>query len=92
MKKILIIHNKYRTEGGEDIAVSNEIELLKKHYDVKVLNFSNNKITSLSVLFSFFTNNNVQSLYPNLFLYIFYENEFYINVKYCDVVKMLFFI
>ena len=59
--KILILHNQYRNLGGEDIAVSNEIELLKKHYDVKVLNFSNNKITSLSVLFSFFTNNNYQS-------------------------------
>ena len=46
--KILVLHNQYRNLGGEDIAVSNEIELLKKHYDVKVLNFSNNKITSLS--------------------------------------------
>ena len=55
-------HNQYRNLGGEDIAVSNEIELLKKHYDVKVLNFSNNKITSLSVLFSFFTNNNYRIL------------------------------
>ena len=59
--KILVLHNQYRNLGGEDIAVSNEIELLKKHYDVKVLNFSNNKITSLSVLFSFFTNNNYRS-------------------------------
>ena len=59
--KILVLHNQYRNLGGEDIAVSNEIELLKKHYDVKVLNFSNNKITSLSILFSFFTNNNYQS-------------------------------
>jgi glycosyltransferase involved in cell wall biosynthesis len=59
--KILVLHNQYRNLGGEDIAVSNEIELLKKHYDVKVLNFSNNKITSLSVLFSFLTNSNYRS-------------------------------
>ena len=59
--KILVLHNQYRNLGGEDIAVSNEIELLKKHYDVKVINFSNNKINSLSVLYSFFTNNNYRS-------------------------------
>jgi len=59
--KILVLHNQYRNLGGEDIAVINEIELLKKYYDVKVLNFSNNKITSLSVLFSFITNNNYRS-------------------------------
>ena len=47
MKKILIIHNKYRTEGGEDIAVSNEIELLKKYFNVRVLIYDN-KIKSIS--------------------------------------------
>ena len=31
MKKILLIHNKYRDLGGEDIAVENEINLLKKN-------------------------------------------------------------
>ena len=36
MKKILIIHNTYRVTGGEDIAVENEIKLLKKSYEVKV--------------------------------------------------------
>ena len=30
MKKILIVHNKYRNLGGEDIAVIQEIEVLKK--------------------------------------------------------------
>ena len=59
--KILVLHNKYRNLGGEDIAVSNEIEFLKKYYDVKVLYFSNNKNISLSVLFSFFTNSNYRS-------------------------------
>ena len=32
MKKILVIHNKYRLTGGEDIAVSNEIALLKQKF------------------------------------------------------------
>ena len=34
MKKILIVHNKYQNIGGEDIAVENEIEILKKYYKV----------------------------------------------------------
>ena len=37
MKKILVIHNQYRETGGEDIAVKNEIELLKSHYNVETL-------------------------------------------------------
>jgi hypothetical protein len=44
MKKILIIHNQYRNTGGEDIAVSNEISLLKKHYVVESLFFTNEKV------------------------------------------------
>ena len=36
-KKILIVHNKYRNIGGEDIAVQNEIEFLKTFNDVKVI-------------------------------------------------------
>ena len=42
MKKILVIHNKYRETGGEDIAVSNEIKLLEQKFKVKVLYFDNN--------------------------------------------------
>ena len=41
MKKILIIHSTYSKKGGEDIAVENEIELLKTKYDVKVVYFEN---------------------------------------------------
>ena len=33
-KKILIVHNKYRNIGGEDIAVQKEIEFLKTFNDV----------------------------------------------------------
>ena len=42
MKKILIIHNKYRNLGGEDIAVENEVNFLSKHYDVRTLFLDNN--------------------------------------------------
>ena len=41
MKKILVIHTNYQTKGGEDIAVENEIELLKTKYDVEVVYFEN---------------------------------------------------
>ena len=44
MKKILVIHNKYRQLGGEDIAVNNELLMLKKNYEVKELYFDNNKV------------------------------------------------
>jgi glycosyltransferase involved in cell wall biosynthesis len=57
VKKILIIHNKYRNEGGEDIAVSKEIELLKKYFDVRVIIYKN-KIKSIFEILSliFLTN------------------------------------
>ena len=42
MKKMLIIHNNYQDIGGEDIAVENEIKLLSKYFDVRVIYFSNN--------------------------------------------------
>ena len=41
MKKILVIHNRYRFKGGEDIAVDKEIALLKQKFEVKVLFFDN---------------------------------------------------
>ena len=41
MKKILVIHNKYKHEGGEDLAVQNELTLLKKNYEIKELYFKN---------------------------------------------------
>ena len=39
MKKILLVHNTYKYLGGEDIAVTKEIEFLKKHYQVETLIF-----------------------------------------------------
>jgi len=47
MKKILLVHTRYRITGGEDIAVDNEILALKKVYDVESLIFSNNEIDNI---------------------------------------------
>ena len=41
MKKMLVIHTKYRARGGEDIAVQNELEFLKKYYQVEIVYFDN---------------------------------------------------
>ena len=37
MKKLLIIHNKYQNIGGEDVAVENEIKMLKKYFEIEVI-------------------------------------------------------
>ena len=53
MKKILIVHNKYRFKGGEDIAVENEIKLLKLKYEIRLLSFQNDsKFIFHNVVFS----------------------------------------
>jgi len=39
MKKILVIHTKYRITGGEDIAVDSEVATLKKYFNVETLYF-----------------------------------------------------
>ena len=41
MKKILVIHTKYRDLGGEDIAIQNEVGFLKEFYEVEELFFKN---------------------------------------------------
>jgi len=51
MKKILIIHSKYRFLGGEDIVVENETIQLKKFFIVKNLNFSNLKFNLLDLIY-----------------------------------------
>jgi glycosyltransferase involved in cell wall biosynthesis len=61
MKKILVIHNKYRLTGGEDIAVSKEIELLKQKFEVKVLFFDNTIKNYLKQIFWFLLNSNTDS-------------------------------
>ena len=62
MKKILVIHNKYRQLGGEDIAVNNELLMLKKNYEVKELYFENNKSHYLQLFLSFVLNKNLKSM------------------------------
>ena len=64
MKKILIIHNKYSNIGGEDVAVQNEINFLKKYYDVKVLYFDNviKPKSYIKQTISFLLNSNNESI------------------------------
>ena len=57
MKKLLLIHNNYRQQGGEDIAVLNELELLEKNFKVKTL-FYENKIKSIFDIIAFLTLSN----------------------------------
>ena len=62
LKKILVVHNRYRYIGGEDIAVEKEIDFLKRFNQVKVLEFENNITNYFSQLISFLTNNNRKSV------------------------------
>ena len=66
-KKILIVHNKYRNIGGEDIAVQKEIEFLKTFNDVKVIFFENkiNKIFKQAISFLINSNNESTNLFIN---------------------------
>ena len=67
MKKVLIIHNKYQNIGGEDIAVEEEIEILKKFYEVDILIFKNDlkNIVSMGIGFFFSTNYRSNKLLKN---------------------------
>ena len=62
MKKILIIHNKYKLLGGEDIAVESEIEILRDNFNVRTLIFDNKNIDLFSDIFSFVFNRNPKSV------------------------------
>ncbi len=61
MKKLLVIHNSYRNVGGEDIAVSNELDLLDKYFEIKKLIFSNQINSPYRQSFYFLTNRNFES-------------------------------
>lgn len=50
LKKLLIIHNKYRVTGGEDIVVEQETKILEKHFIVQTLMFSNKVSLSINKL------------------------------------------
>ena len=64
MKKLLLIHNSYRQQGGEDIAVINELELLNNNFDVKTI-FYENKNKNIFDILNFFTLSN-RSVNKNL--------------------------
>ena len=62
MKKILVIHTNYQNTGGEDIAVKNEINFLKKNFIVDEI-FFQNKIENYFTQFIYFIlNKNFKSL------------------------------
>ena len=60
MKKILFIHTFYQNKGGEDIAVENELNLLKEVFEVETLFFSNNIKNYFLEFFSFVLNRNIK--------------------------------
>ncbi len=62
MKKILIIHNRYRILGGEDVAVDNEIALLSKNFNVETIFFQNEIENYFSQFFYFISNKNKTSV------------------------------
>jgi len=57
-KKVLIVHNKYRNLGGEDLAVENEIEFLQEYFNVEVLYFTN-KVLIVKQILTFISNKNI---------------------------------
>ena len=61
MKKILVIHNSYQKLGGEDIAVENEIKILKKHFEVETILFNNNLHNYFLQIFYFIFATNLKS-------------------------------
>ena len=61
MKKMLIINTKYRVVGGEDTNIIDEIEILKKNYNIHYLEYDNSARLNLIDLVSFFTGTNFKS-------------------------------
>jgi hypothetical protein len=62
MKKILVIHNKYKNRGGEDIAVENELLMLNKEYKIETLVFDNNDKNYFNIFLNFVLNKNLKSM------------------------------
>jgi len=61
MKKILFIHTFYQNKGGEDIAVENELNLLKEVFEVETIFFSNNIKNYFLEFISFVLNRNIKN-------------------------------
>ena len=62
MKKVLVIHNKYRHIGGEDIAFDKELSLLTKYYKIEEIIFENKIKNIFLQLFYFLKNKNNKSM------------------------------
>ena len=61
MKKILIIHTKYKYFGGEDSNIVEELKFLKEKYIVEYIEFNNSDKLNLFDYIGFFTNSNLNS-------------------------------
>ena len=61
MKKILVINNKYKTFGGEDSNIVDELNFLRNYFVVDYLEFDNSKKISFNDIKAFFTNSNKSS-------------------------------
>ena len=57
-KKILVIHNFYRDFGGEDSNIYEELEFLKKYYDVRFYYEENKSTIKLSDIIGLSISNN----------------------------------
>ena len=61
MKKILVVHTKYRNLGGEDTAVLNEVKTLKQSFLVKEVLFQNSINNFFNDLFGLLRGKNAHS-------------------------------
>ena len=61
MKKILVINNKYKTFGGEDSNIIDELDFLKNYFIVEYLEFDNAKRITFNDVKAFFSNSNKSS-------------------------------
>ena len=61
MKKILVINNKYKTFGGEDSNIIDELDFLKNYFIVEYLEFDNGKRITFNDIKAFFSNSNKSS-------------------------------
>lgn len=61
MKKILVINTKYKNFGGEDANIIEELNILRKNYNVKYLEFKNSGPLNFFDYLSFLTNSNFNS-------------------------------
>ena len=61
LQKILVINTKYRVFGGEDANIVDELNFLKKIFEVEYLEYKNSDKITISDLIGFLTLSNVIS-------------------------------